>query len=194
MRIHTGTRRCDLRHPEAVQVSAQYPAYLEWPELRRAILQGGGIGPSPDWSRDWYPADLYRRRGPAPDLVAAETLIVSAGAHGVVPWASSDDGNFTPNDSAMFCYLQRAYEEWQRWQAERTRRQARYVDVYQLAREHGLSLRTVWNVARDARLQARRGPVPRRTYFEARAFAQALAETPRAPRIRRERMVEELAA
>jgi hypothetical protein len=91
----------------------------------------------------------------------------------------------------MFSYLQRSYAEWERWQQDRPRREARYLDAYALAAEHGLSLRSVWNVARAARLQGRRGAVPRRTYFGAREFAQALAQTPRAPRARR---VEELAA
>jgi hypothetical protein len=161
-------------------MSTQYPAYLEWPELRRVILPGGGIGPSPDWPRDWYPADLYRAHGKAPDLVAAETHPWSA------QWGNGDD-------SAMFSHLQAAYAEWERWRSDRPRREARYLDVYQLAREHGLSLRTVWNVARAARLQARRGAVPRRTYFGAREFAQALAQTPRASRTRRSR-IEALAA
>src|SRR5438105_14088794 len=95
-------------------MSVQQASYLEWPELRRWILAGGGIGPSPDWSRDWYPADLYRCRGKAPDLVAAETYL---GRSSVAPWASPDDGNGTPSDGAMFAYVQRAYAEWQRYQA-----------------------------------------------------------------------------
>lgn len=70
----------------------------EWLELRRAILAQGGIGPSTDWPRDWYPGDLYRAKGKAPDLVAAETH----------PW-SERWGN--GDDSAMFNYLQRAYAE-----------------------------------------------------------------------------------
>jgi len=163
-------------------MAATYPAYLEWPELRRAILAGGGIGPSPDWPADWYPADLLRKRGKAPDLVAAETVL---GRADVPPWGDGGD------DAAMFSYLQRSYAEWERWQQDRPRREARYLDAYALAAEHGLSLRSVWNVARAARLQGRRGAVPRRTYFGAREFAQALAQTPRVPRARR---VEELAA
>jgi hypothetical protein len=162
-------------------MAATYPAYLEWPDLRRAILAGGGIGPSPDWPRDYYPADLYRARGKAPDLVAAETH----------PWASQWGNG---DDSLMFCHLNAAHAEWERWQQERPTRAARLVDVYQLAREHGLALRTVWNVARDAHLQAHRGPIPRRTYFTARAFAEALAAPPRAPRRKRVGMVEGLAA
>jgi hypothetical protein len=165
-------------------MATPYPAYLEWPELRRVILGRGGIGPSPDWPRDWYPADLFRKSGKAPDLVAAETVL---GRADLPPWGDSDD-------AAMFCYLQRSREEWERYLAERPRREARLADVYRLAREHGLAVRTVWLVARDARLQAHRGPTPRRTYFQARAFAQALAAAPRTPRRKREPMVERLAA
>lgn len=79
---------------------------LEWPLLRRAILANGGIGPSPDWPRDWYPADLYREHGPSPDIVARETVLTSAGGRGVCPWGDDAD------DSAMFSYVRRAYEEY----------------------------------------------------------------------------------
>ena len=68
----------------------------EWASLRKAILAQGGIGPSPDWSRDWYPGDLYRKTGKAPDLVAVETH----------PWSAQ-----WTDDASMFTYLQRAYAE-----------------------------------------------------------------------------------
>lgn len=68
----------------------------EWAQLRRAILAQGGIGPSPDWPRDWYPGDLYRKTGKAPDLVAVETH----------PWAAQ-----WSDDAEMFNYLQRVYAE-----------------------------------------------------------------------------------
>jgi hypothetical protein len=160
-------------------MATTYPAYLDWPDLRRAILKGGGIGPSPDWPRDYYPGDLYRRHGKAPDLVAAETHPWSA------QWGNGDD-------AMMFSHLQAAYAEWERWQQERPTRAA-YVDVYQLAERHGLSLRTVWNVACDARVRARKGPIPRRTYFDSRAFAEALEANPRASR-KRARIIERMAA
>jgi hypothetical protein len=166
-------------------MAATYPAYIEWPELRRAVLAGGGIGPSPDWPRDWYPADLFRRHGKAPDLIAAETVL---GYADLPPWGG--DGG----DAAMFSYLQSSYAEWERYLAQRPRRETRNADVYELAHEHGLSLRSVWNVARDASLQARKGPIPRRTYFGAQVFAQALAAAPRMPRVKRARIVERLAA
>jgi hypothetical protein len=166
-------------------MAASYPSYLEWPELRRAILKGGGIGPSPDWPRDWYPADLFRLHGKAPDLAAAETVL---GRSDLPPWGEGGD------DAAMFSYLQGAYAEWERYLISRPRRATRYADVYQLAREHGLAVRTIWLVARQARLQGRKGEIPRRTYFAAREFAQALAAVPRAPRRRRERGASRLAA
>ncbi len=169
-------------------MAATYPAYLEWPSLRSAILSGGGIGPSPDWPRDWYPADLYRRHGKAPDLVAAETVI---GRAGCPPWASPDDGNGTPSDTAMFDHLQRSYAEWQRWQAASA---ARWGDVYQLAREHGLAVRTVWLVVADAGLKAYRRAGNRRTLFEREAFASVLEASPRAPRRKRVGIVDEMAA
>jgi len=170
-------------------MSAPQPSYLEWPELRRVILKGGGIGPSPDWSRDWYPADLFRRRGPAPDLVAAEVML---GTADLPPWASPDDGNGTPSDAAMFAYLQRAYAEWQRYQ---TASAERWADVYQLAREHGLAVRTVWLVVSDAGLRAYRRAGNRRTLFEREGFASALEASPRVPRQKRAGIVvERLAA
>jgi hypothetical protein len=78
-----------------------YAPEHDWPYLRRAVLEGGGIGPSVDWPRDWYPADLYRANGPAPDLVAAECTLR--------PWER--DG-VTGDDGAMFGYLRRAYAAW----------------------------------------------------------------------------------
>lgn len=86
----------------------------EWPDLRRAILAYGGIGPSPDWPRDWYPGDLYRANGKAPDLVAAEAVPYA-------PWGDTGD------DSAMLDYLHRSWSEWQRAQVAR-RPRARKVE------------------------------------------------------------------
>lgn len=78
---------------------------LEWPHLRAAILeQHGGIGPSPDWPRDWYPGDLYRERGTAPDVVAQATFVGRADAP---PW-----GDANGDDAAMFAYLRASYEAW----------------------------------------------------------------------------------
>src|SRR5258708_37489190 len=76
---------------------------LDWPDLRRAVLAYGGIGPSRDWERDNYPADLYRANGNAPDVVAAEAMHPA-------PWGDTGD------DRAMFAYLQRSYAAWQRYQ------------------------------------------------------------------------------
>src|SRR5437879_2467605 len=80
---------------EALEASQSIKS--EWLELRRAILKLGGIGPSPDWPKDWYPGDLYRARGLAPDLVAAE-------CH---PWARI----WRSDDAAMFAYLRSTYQE-----------------------------------------------------------------------------------
>lgn len=82
-----------------------YAPELEWPYLRAAILARGGIGPSRDWDRDRYPADLYRAHGDAPDLIAAETCL---GRADVPPWGPD------ASDGEMFEYLQRAYDAWQR--------------------------------------------------------------------------------
>jgi hypothetical protein len=82
----------------------------DWLELRREILSRGGIGPSPDWPRDWYPGDLYRAGGRAPDLVAAETYIGRADRP---PWQG---GELEGDDAAMFAYLRRSWEEYQRAQ------------------------------------------------------------------------------
>lgn len=169
-------------------MSARYPSYLEWPELRRVILTGGGIGPSPDWTRDAYPADLYRRHGKAPDRVAAETML---GTADLPPWSSPDDGNMTPSDTAMFGYLWRAFEEWQRYQ---TASAERWADVYDLAREHGLAVRTVWLVVADASLRAYRRSGNRRTLFERETFAAALEASPRLPRRKRSPIAEAMAA
>lgn len=89
---------------------------LDWPELRRAILAYGGIGPSTDWPRDWYPADLYRKGGSAPDVVAAEALHPA-------PWGEGGD------DAAMFAYLQRSHAQWERFNAGAPRRAAKVVPV-----------------------------------------------------------------
>lgn len=75
------------------------PAEDEWPELRREILAGGGIGSSPDWDSSSWPGDLYRAGGKKPDLVAVETAIGRADAP---PWGDGDD-----ND--MHRYLERAW-------------------------------------------------------------------------------------
>jgi hypothetical protein len=80
-------------------------ASLDWPDLRRAVLAYGGIGPSRDWPRDYVPGDLYRSSGKAPDLVAAEAMHPA-------PWGDTGD------DRAMFAYLQRSYAAWQRFNAE----------------------------------------------------------------------------
>src|SRR5665213_4408427 len=80
-------------------LSDPYAPELEWPYLRRAILARGGLGPSPDWPRDWYPADLYRANGDAPDVIAAE----------LAPW-SEQWGN--GDDAAMFAHLRSAFESW----------------------------------------------------------------------------------
>ena len=72
----------------------------DWPELRRAVLAYGGIGPSPDWPRDYVPADLYRVTGKAPDLVAAEAVHPA-------PWGDTGD------DAAMLAYLRKSWTAWQ---------------------------------------------------------------------------------
>ena len=159
-------------------MAATYPAYLEWPSLRAAILREGGIGPSRDWPRDYYPGDLYRRHGKAPDLVAAETHPWSA------QWGNGDD-------AAMFSHLQAAHAEWARFHAAIAQR---WADVYQLAREHGLAVRTVWLVVADAHLRAYRRAGNRRTLFEREAFASALEASPRVPRRKRAGIVREMAA
>ena len=91
----------------------------DWPELRREILANGGIGPSPDWPRDWYPGDLFRVNGRAPDLVAAETFLGTADR---APWQS---GDLAGDDSAMFAYLRASFNVWQHVQ-ERERAQVQH--------------------------------------------------------------------
>lgn len=61
----------------------------------------------------------------------------------------------------------------------------RWVSVYELSARYGLSVRTCWNVARDAGLQGRRGRPTEPTTFEAAAFARALKAAPRQPRAKR---------
>lgn len=133
-----------LRHAYAVMAKAS----CDWPELRRAILERGGIGPSRDWTSDAWPGDLYRVHGLAPDLVATTPILSD-----VAPWADAEN---RASDTDMQRYLQRAYGDWQRAQtAERDRvaakRQARkpttaapargtrrYADlVAELQRKHG---------------------------------------------------------
>lgn len=97
---------------------------LDWPELRRAILAYGGIGPSRDWSRDAYPADLYRVTGNAPDLVAAEAVHPA-------PWGNEGD------DRAMFAYLQRSWQAWQAHKSSAPRRVAAPAPVPVKVRKPG---------------------------------------------------------
>jgi len=101
----------ELERDEALRLASRNVerASLEWPELRRAVLAYGGIGPSRDWPRDWVPGDLYRSAGPAPDLVAAEALHPA-------PWGDAGD------DAAMMAYLRAAYTSWASFKAEAPRR------------------------------------------------------------------------
>lgn len=76
----------------------------DWPDLRRAVLAYGGIGPSRDFPRDWVPGDLYRANGRPPDLVAAEAC---ADAGIPAPWGDTGD------DSAMMAHLRRSFATWE---------------------------------------------------------------------------------
>lgn len=91
--------------------AAEAERACDWPTLRRAILAYGGIGPSPDFPRDWYPGGLYRASGKPPDLVAAEAMHPA-------PWGNDGD------DSAMFDYLHRSWNQWQQAQSARRPRRA----------------------------------------------------------------------
>lgn len=106
--------RIDAERDAEAHAARRGATGAEWPEIRRAILAYGGIGPSPDFPRDWIPGDLYRANGKAPDLVAAEAM---PGA----PWEFDGVGN----DSAMFDYLHRSWDEWQRVQEARRPRARR---------------------------------------------------------------------
>lgn len=89
---------------------------LDWPDLRRAVLAYGGIGPSRDWPRDWVPGDLFRVNGPAPDLVAAEALHPA-------PWGDTGD------DAGMMSYLRAAFAQWQRFNASTPHRAPKRSEV-----------------------------------------------------------------
>lgn len=107
-----GDQRDEIERAQAASRTRAELGALAWPIARRAILANGGIGPSPDWPRDWIPGDLYREHGQAPDIIASEARIVSAGGAGVLAWGE-------PDEAAMFDYLHRAWEEWQAAQAAR---------------------------------------------------------------------------
>lgn len=81
-----------------------------WPELRRYVLGRGGLGRG-DWTADLVPGGLYRRRGVAPDVLAAEAPAECRAAFGL--WDAAD------GSEAMLSALQRAYEAHRRMQAER---------------------------------------------------------------------------
>jgi hypothetical protein len=102
---------------------------MEWPYLRRAILERGGIGPSPDWPRDWYPADLYRNNGNAPDVLAAELR----------PWCEQWGNG---DDAAMFAHLRSAYAAWTAAPAAKRFTLAEMTERH-AAREHGKALRAM---------------------------------------------------
>ncbi len=76
------------------------PEEDQWPAIRRAILDQGGIGPSRDWDNDSWPGDLYRAGGKPPDLVAAEPTV---GRSDHPPWG--DD----VGDNEMHRYLERIH-------------------------------------------------------------------------------------
>jgi hypothetical protein len=95
--------------------TVDHPGADEWPELRREVLRGGGIGPSRDWDSSSWPGDLYRAGGKAPDLVAVETTIGSADSP---PWGDSG------NDNTMHRYLERAYQQHRQISGEDKRRPA----------------------------------------------------------------------
>jgi hypothetical protein len=62
---------------------------------------------------------------------------------------------------------------------------SRWIDVYALSARYGVSVRTVWSVAREAGLVGRRGRPTERTTFDAQAFAKAFKAAPRMPRAKR---------
>ncbi len=98
---HWCVRASDLEsYIGAEELERSQAVRTEWRELRRAILKLGGIGPSPDWPRDWYPGDIYRTHGLPPDLIAAELHPWSK------LWAQGDD-------AAMFSYIRGVYEQHQ---------------------------------------------------------------------------------
>ncbi len=111
-------------------------ASLDWPELRRAVLAYGGIGPSRDWPRDWIPGDLYRVNGPPPDLVAAEALHPA-------PWGDTGD------DAGMMAYLRKAFAQWQRFNADAPHRAPKPAPVLPRALKPGE--RSYADLVRDLR-------------------------------------------
>jgi hypothetical protein len=100
----------DLDELARVAYARQGLEACDWPQLRRAILEAGGIGPSPDWdgSESW-PGDLYRVHGKKPDLAAVE---ITLGGADVPPWG--DDRGI--GDDAMHAYLWRSWTTFQRAQ------------------------------------------------------------------------------
>ena len=62
---------------------------------------------------------------------------------------------------------------------------ARQVDVYTLAVKHALSVRSVWNIIRDAGLEIHRGAPTERSTVNAADFARAFRAAPRRPRAKR---------
>jgi hypothetical protein len=136
-----------------------YAPELEWPYLRAAILARGGIGPSRDWDRDRYPADLYRAHGCAPDLLAAETCLEYAD---VPPWG------LDASDSEMFTYLQRAYDAWQRAPSSE-RFSIAEMPRARVAREAGKARREMLKPA----------PAPVKLRPGLRSFAELVAELKR---------------
>jgi len=61
----------------------------------------------------------------------------------------------------------------------------RQVDVYELSARYGLSVRSCWNVIREASLQLQRGGPTERSTVSAADFARALKAAPRKPRAKR---------
>lgn len=168
MVVSLGTRTVSVTLPEALDsdayaaLEAHGAPMLDWPLVRRAILDNGGIGPSPDWPRDWYPADLYREHGPSPDVVARETFITSVGGAGVTPWGDDAD------DAAMFAYVQRSYAEW---------RAAPESARYSVEESPRMRAARVAGIARRAASKPRTAPAaPRKRAPGTRSFVELVAE------------------
>lgn len=94
----------------AATYAADTARALDWPSLRSEVMYFGGLGRG-DWSADLIPGGLYRRRGGAPDVVAAH-----------LGWSDSE---------TFLRDLQRTHAAW--LEARRLDREARRLYLLTLA-------------------------------------------------------------
>src|SRR5207244_2477007 len=99
---------------EAEDVAQVAASEIGWTELRREIMRRGGIASGP-YTRHWLPGQVYRVKGAAPDVLAADM---------------ADEGWGTWEDAEDFlAHLWKLFEAYKAEQAARIRRSPKVVEI-----------------------------------------------------------------